>query len=154
SVPMSLNSSGAYFIGLKIGRRSVEMVLTDFLGSIVLRHYRNYAFPMPDSILQFARNGILTAREKLGADSERIAGLGIAMPFELWNWADEIGDAANAMQAWREYDIRDTIGRLGDWPIYLQNDATAACGAELAFGQHGHLQNFIYFYIGTFAGGG
>jgi predicted NBD/HSP70 family sugar kinase len=154
SVPMSLNSSGAFFLGLKIGRRSVEMVLTDFLGSIVLRTYRTYAFPLPDAILDFARTGVESARKELGEDSARIAGLGIAMPFELWNWADEIGDAANDMQVWRDYDIRDAIGRLGDWPVYLQNDATAACGAELAFGQHGPLQNFIYFYIGTFAGGG
>ena len=40
------------------------------------------------------------------------------------------------------------------FPVYLQNDATAACGAELVFGQTGNLRDFIYFYIGAFAGGG
>ena len=40
------------------------------------------------------------------------------------------------------------------YPVYLQNDATAACGAELAFGDHAELLDFIYFYIGAFVGGG
>ena len=40
------------------------------------------------------------------------------------------------------------------YPVYLQNDATAACGAELAFGEHAGLQDFIYFYVGAFVGGG
>jgi predicted NBD/HSP70 family sugar kinase len=154
SVPMSLNSDGAFFLGLKIGRRSCEMVLTNFLGTIVSRHYRTYAFPMPEAVLEFVSMGIDDARVRLGENSERIAGLGIAMPFELWSWADEVGDAANAMGVWRDHDIRNAIGGICDWPVYLQNDATAACGAELAFGEHGHLQDFIYFYIGTFAGGG
>ena len=40
------------------------------------------------------------------------------------------------------------------YPVYLQNDATAACGAELAFGGHAGLTDFIYFYVGAFIGGG
>ena len=34
SVPMSLDPEGAYFLGLKIGRRSAELVLIDFLGQV------------------------------------------------------------------------------------------------------------------------
>ena len=36
----------------------------------------------------------------------------------------------------------------------MQNDATAACGAELAFGDNAGLLDFIYFYVGAFVGGG
>ena len=36
----------------------------------------------------------------------------------------------------------------------MQNDATAACGAELAFGDNAALLDFIYFYVGAFVGGG
>src|SRR6185503_20082469 len=32
SVPFSLNPNGAFFLGLKIGRRSTDLVLLDFLG--------------------------------------------------------------------------------------------------------------------------
>ena len=88
------------------------------------------------------------------AQDKRIAGLGIAMPFELWNWADTAGAPREIMDQWRHRDIRADIQALCSFPVYLQNDATAACGAELVFGQTGNLRDFIYFYIGAFAGGG
>ena len=34
SVPMRLNPDGAFFIGLKIGRRSAEVIVTDALGKV------------------------------------------------------------------------------------------------------------------------
>ena len=76
------------------------------------------------------------------------------MPFELWNWADTAGAPREVMDQWRSRDIRADIQALCSFPVYLQNDATAACGAELVFGQTGNLRDFIYFYIGAFAGGG
>jgi predicted NBD/HSP70 family sugar kinase len=88
------------------------------------------------------------------AQDKRIAGLGIAMPFELWNWADKAGAPREIMQQWRHRDIRADIQAQSGLPVYLQNDATSACGAELVFGQTGELRDFIYFYIGAFAGGG
>ena len=37
SVPMGLDADGAFFLGLKVGRRSAELVLTDFLGQMRYR---------------------------------------------------------------------------------------------------------------------
>ena len=76
------------------------------------------------------------------------------MPFELWNWADTAGAPREVMDQWRHRDIRADIQAQCGFPVYLQNDATSACGAELVFGQTGDLRDFIYFYIGAFAGGG
>ena len=90
----------------------------------------------------------------MAATRERIAGLGLAIPFELWSWAEEIGAPSEAMAPWRRFDIRAEMAGLLPYPIYLQNDATAACGAELAFGDNGDLRDFIYFHIGAFVGGG
>ncbi len=154
SVPMSLNANGAFFIGLKIGRRSCELVLIDFLGEILLHSESTYAFPMPDAVMGFVRDGIAESHSNLVKRAERIAGIGTAVPFELWNWADEVGASADEMAAWQNFDLREEVGKLSDWPVYLHNDATAACGAELTFGQHADFQDFIYFYIGTFVGGG
>ena len=58
------------------------------------------------------------------------------------------------MAAWRSIDLRTELAARLPYPVYLQNDATAACGAELAFGDHAGLMDFIYFYIGAFVGGG
>ena len=76
------------------------------------------------------------------------------MPFELWNWADAAGAPRDVMEHWRNRDIRADIQAQVSFPVYLQNDATSACGAELVFGSGGTPRDFIYFYIGAFAGGG
>jgi predicted NBD/HSP70 family sugar kinase len=39
-------------------------------------------------------------------------------------------------------------------PVFVQNDATAACGAELVFGKGERPKDFLYFYFGYFIGGG
>lgn len=155
SVPMALDPEGAFFLGLKIGRRSAELVLIDFLGTLrgMLQH--SYRYPAPGEILDFANAGIVKLRSALDhRQDERIAGLGVAMPFELWNWADTVGAPRDVMEEWRHRDIRAAIQKGVDFPVYLQNDATSACGAELVFGQSGQLRDFVYFYIGAFAGGG
>ena len=155
SIPMALNPDGAYFIGLKVGRRSAELVLIDFLGNVRAMLQNSYRYPAPREILDFVGTGIERLRADLSAaQDKRIAGLGIAMPFELWNWADTAGAPREVMDQWRHHDIRADVQALCSFPVYLQNDATAACGAELVFGQTGNLRDFIYFYIGAFAGGG
>lgn len=155
SIPMALDPDGAYFIGLKIGRRSAELVLIDFLGRVRDMLRNPYRYPTPPDTVAFVKSGIERLRGGLSkAQDERIAGLGVAMPFELWNWADTAGAPAAVMEQWRHRDIRADIQALCTFPVYVQNDATAACGAELVFGETAGLRDFIYFYIGAFAGGG
>jgi predicted NBD/HSP70 family sugar kinase len=155
SIPMALNPEGAFFIGLKIGRRSAELVLIDFLGNVRAMLQHSYRYPAPRETVEFVTAGIKTMRGELTpAQDKRIAGLGIAMPFELWNWADTAGAPREIMDEWRHRDIRADIQAQCEFPVYLQNDATSACGAELVFGRAGGARDFVYFYIGAFAGGG
>jgi len=155
SIPMALDPEGAYFLGLKIGRRSAELVLIDFVGTVQSSHRLSYPYPAPDETVAFVADKIRLIRTGLTPrQDDRIAGLGIAMPFELWNWADTAGAPHTIMEQWRYRDIRAEIQNGCEFPVYLQNDATSACGAELVFGQTGNLRDFVYFYIGAFAGGG
>jgi predicted NBD/HSP70 family sugar kinase/biotin operon repressor len=155
SVPMSLDPEGAYFLGLKIGRRSAELVLIDFLGQVRAIRQLSYRYPAPRDTVDFVTEGMAAIRAELSPRQDgRIAGLGVAMPFELWNWADTAGAPREVMEQWRHFDIGAEIQARCTFPVYLQNDATSACGAELVFGQGGGVSDFVYFYIGAFAGGG
>jgi predicted NBD/HSP70 family sugar kinase len=154
SVPLSLDPEGAFFLGAKIGRRSLDFVVVDFAGGIRQRTAATYEYPTPRETVARLSAAVAEAEAGLGGKASRIAGLGLAMPFELWSWAEEIDAPAKAMAAWRRVDIRAELGRLLPYPVYLQNDATAACGAELAFGDNADLRDFIYFHIGAFVGGG
>jgi predicted NBD/HSP70 family sugar kinase len=148
TVPYKLNPKGAYSLGLKIGRRSSDLILTDFTGAILEARHMSYDFPEADSILAFALAGIddLT----LGM----VTGLGIACPFELWNWEEELETPKGALAHWKTRDIRAEIEAKVTFPVLFCNDATAACAAELMFGATTGLQDYLYFYIGSFIGGG
>jgi len=154
SVPMALDPEGAFFLGAKIGRRSLDVVIVDFAGAVRHRLTERYAYPTPQATIARIHAGVEAARTALGPAADRIAGLGLAMPFALWDWAEEFGAPAAEMAAWRHADIRAELAALLPWPVYLQNDATAACGAELAFGSGADLHDFLYFHVGAFIGGG
>lgn len=155
SVPMHLAPDGAYAIGLKIGRRRADLALINFVGDVKRQIHQVYPYPMPEPILDFAENGIkelLASLSKVSLD--RVAGVGIASPFELWNWAEEVGAPRDEMKRWRDVDLKSALGERCRLPIFSQNDATAACGAELIFGRGVDHPDFIYFFIGSFVGGG
>src|SRR5258706_5752691 len=50
SVPMALNPDGAFSIGIKIGRRRLDMLLLDLTGQVRHRSSLSYAFPDPDEL--------------------------------------------------------------------------------------------------------
>jgi predicted NBD/HSP70 family sugar kinase len=155
SIPMRLNPDAVYSFGVKIGRRSADLVLMDFVGTIRLQLHRTYAYPLPGEILSFVTEGIKELEGKLDErERSRIAGLGIAAPFELWNWADEVGAPEGAMEVWRDFDLQAEIAEQVSYQVFLQNDATSACGAELVFGIGPSYPDFVYFFIGSFIGGG
>lgn len=147
--PLALAAGGALFLGLKVGRRRAEMVLMDFAGAVRARCLRDHDHPDPDAILDFARDSAGRMLDPLPvALRERLAGLGVGIPFSLWDWGPD-------MQAWRGRDLRGDLAAALDMPVWLENDATCACAAELLFGTGEVLpRDFLYLYVAHFAGGG
>jgi len=155
SVPMALAADGAYFFGLKIGRRSMELAVVDFLGKVIGRRRRTYNFPTPEAAIAFVHEAIADLTGGLPRNArDRIAGMGIAMPFFLWNWAQILGVPEARMAAWRTVDIRAEIAARYVFPVLMENDASAACGAEVVFGPAEAPRDFLYIFIGFFVGGG
>ena len=105
--------------------------------------------------MRLIRAEVARSEALLGEQAGRIAGLGLAMPFELWNWAAEIGASEAELAAWRSADIRAELA------------ARAALAGLCAERRHRRLRgrarlrrttpgcmDFIYFYVGAFIGGG
>ncbi len=155
TIPMSLDPEGAYSFGLKIGRRSSDLVLIDFGGSVRRRAHRTFAFPTPAMLLDFVRSSLPALAAALNdGQKRRIAGLGVASPFQLWTWEAEIGASKGAMDDWRDFDIEREIAAACPYAVTLCNDATAACAAEFFFGRGWRYRDFLYFFVGAFVGGG
>lgn len=153
SIPMRLAADGAFSFGLKIGRRSAELVLIDFVG--VLRHERHlaYARPKPSEIFGFVEDGVTSITAALtGAQRTRICGLGVAAAFGLWN---AISDSSEyVFSDWRDIDLQGYLENQTGLPVLRLNDATAACQAEHTFGRGKEFRDYAYFFVGAYIGGG
>lgn len=155
SIPMRLNPDGVFSLGLKIGRRSADLVLVDFLGRERKTLSTSFDYPLPEKLLAFTNEGIDDLTNFLPSKTRgKISGIGVAMPFELWNWAEKVGAPQADMDVWRVVDFKAQLEAATTLPVLMQNDATSACSAELVFGRGAELTDFVYFFIGTFIGGG
>jgi predicted NBD/HSP70 family sugar kinase len=127
----------------------------DFVGHIRASRRQLYPYPLPDRILTFASTAIQELLSSLTDEQRhRVCGIGIATPFELWNWSNQVGAKRGEMEAWRKADLASALGEKFGLPVFTQNDATAACGAERVFGRGTGTRDFVYFFIGSFVGGG
>lgn len=155
SVPYALNPSAAYAFGLKVGHRSADVVLTDFVGNVLAFEQRTFDYPMPDDVMGFARAATTRMmRRHRSVPKERIAGLGIASPFYQAEWDGDIGAPAARFDAWKRIDIRAVLDEAFEWPVYLFNDATVSASAELMFGAGLGRPDFLYIHIGHHIGAG
>lgn len=155
SVPYSLDPTGAVSIGIKVGRRSLEVASMSFDYSIIERIVRRYPFPHLDTIRQDMLTCTSELFDKMTTNQrERIVGIGISLPDELSAWESTVGAPKDAMANWAEADLSRDMEATFDLPTTTINDASAACLAEIAVGGRPRNQSFIYFYVGTFIGGG
>ncbi|WP_238364438.1 ROK family transcriptional regulator [Mesobacterium pallidum] len=154
SIPMAIDPDGALSFGLKIGRRSSDLVVMNLHGEVLGQLLVTYRYPMPDEIFSFLREGMRVLSADLTPRQQaRLSGIGIAAPNEIWSWGEVLG-APEDFVTWREIDFAKELARFTDLPLITENDATAACRAEQMFGRGRAFYDYAYFFIGSFIGGG
>jgi len=156
SIPIALNPDGAYALGLKVGRRSAEVILIDFAGTVRQRWSLDYRYPDPELLVDFVVRCDAALRRSAGLQDrlDRIQGLGIAMPFSLGGWQTLLDMPEDVAARWPQTDLRAEIARRIDWPVMLLKDTAAACTAELVAGRGQSQHSFLYLFVDTFIGGG
>ncbi len=153
--PVALNPEGAFSLGVKIGRRSLEALLVDFGGAVVASRSVSYPAPLPAQTMELAKEAALELVGSLPRRLRgRIVGLGVAMPWVMYEWSDVLGLERGAIAAWREVDVAAALESATGLPVSLYNDATAACAAEMIAGNRIDRGSALYIYLGTFVGGG
>ncbi|SAK98159.1 transcriptional regulator [Caballeronia fortuita] len=154
SVPISLRADGAFSIGVKVGRRSLDVLSMDFAGNVRTRETLEYPYPDPHTLFPALEERLARVTAALGDDALKIAGIGVAAPLWLGGWRDFFDTPPDALAAWNDIDIRARIEAMTALPVEFAKDTTAACAAELVMGQGRGIRNFLYLFIGTFIGGG
>jgi predicted NBD/HSP70 family sugar kinase len=154
SVPISLRADGAFSIGVKVGRRSLDVLTMDFAGHVHARETAGYAYPDPRTLFSVLADKLGRMMAALGDDAGKVVGIGVAAPLWLGGWRHFFDTPPEVFAAWNEIDIRARVQALTPLPVEFAKDTTAACAAELLMGQGRGLRDFLYVFIGTFIGGG
>lgn len=155
STPIAPNPDGAFSLGLKIGRRSVEAVLLNFTAEIVAREEVAFDAPLPEPTMATALRLADDMLGSLTAERRRaVVGIGVAMPDNLAGWSDELGLPAELLSAWADLDVERQLADATGLTVTRYNDATAACAAEMIAGSAIATPTALYVYLGTFVGGG
>lgn len=155
SVPIALNPDGAFSIGIKVGRRSLDVLLVDFIGHVRERSSMSYVFPDPDALFDEIGLQLQHMHKLLGPGrAQRLSGIGIAAPLALGGWRQHLGITAEQAGKWQRIDIRERVQRMTELPVAFAKDTAAACVAELISGRGRSVKSFLYVFIGTLIGGG
>lgn len=85
SVPMAINPDGAFSLGLQAGRRSLEVLVSDFLGQPRHRLQFVYLYPDPDVVLAHIKQGLSQVQALMGEQWTRIVGIGLTAPCRCTN---------------------------------------------------------------------
>jgi predicted NBD/HSP70 family sugar kinase len=151
---LSLDPRGAYAIGVRFGRRLIDTLLVDFSGHVLGRRHHDLDSAMPDEAVALALEDIAELRGVLSPSAQaRMAGIGVAVPYDMGNWRHELDITSEAYGTWNEIDIAAGIEEAG-LPVFCENDDTAAAIAEIFRGQGRELNSFVYVFIGAAIGGG
>lgn len=155
STMYALNPKGAYSIGVNAGRNDIQILLMDFCGNVLSKVAHEFTLPDPDFLLEKVVHGVDYLRSSLSPEHQaRIVGVGLAMPWFMGAWQQELNMSDELSQRWNSFNPRAALATKIDLPIYVENDCSAAAAAELKLGCGSRVRNFLYMFIGTFVGGG
>lgn len=155
STMYAINPTGAYSIGVNVGRSDIQVLLMDFGGSVIGKIAHEFDSPEPDFLLEKIAQGIAYFQASLSADNQqRLVGVGLAMPWFMGAWKKEANMSDALAERWLNIKFNEEVAKRTQLPVFMENDCSSAAIAELQFGRGSELQNFLYVFIGTFVGGG
>lgn len=155
SAMYALAQSGAFSIGLHIGRRAIDAILTDFTGQTVAFETHDYDHPVPAAIRELGAASIDRFKKRLGKERlNRLVGIGISAPYFIGGWDAELGFPSEVQQEWREFDLQAHFAQSQKLPVLIENDASASAAAEMIYGIGKQCTDFLHISLNTFVGAG
>lgn len=144
TIPVLLNPNGAYSVGIDLGNLETEVVLIDFMGGV--RFHKKLALHNPGEVGSHSeiRESVAQAISVLPEEMRsRVTGIGLALP--------EDGRSLSAMHlpTLEELNLQKELELNFKLPVFVQNDITAAAGAEMMFGATKTASDHLYFFLGS-----
>ncbi len=139
TIPMSLNATGAFAVGVSVTAHNVRAVLIDFVGRQRVARVVGCDRPAAEEIIERAAGmaeGLIAEMSK--RDRSRLAGIGIALPDDIEDWA-----ADHPMR-----ELEAVVAERTAQEVLIQNNVTAAAAAESMFGHAKSMRDYLFFFVG------
>jgi predicted NBD/HSP70 family sugar kinase len=152
---VSINPKGAFGIGVRLDRDAIETILVDLGGDIIGRRVHDCLLPAPAEALALVVQDITALLAALApGERARIAGIGVAQPYNLGAWLGELGLDSPSFAEWDSFDFGAALEHEAGLPVYAENDGNAAAIAELFYGCGRKYDDFLYVFMGPAIGAG
>ncbi len=150
-IPLRINSSHLFAIGIEVARKRVRGVLTDFSQNILAE--TDYVFVEIESSEQIF-NKILHVIDILITKCmkpEQIKGIGLTVSGPIDQRSGIVIKAEHFH--WINFQLKDELERLYPYPVYVENDVNIIAVAENATGILSDSQNNITLLLDQGVGG-
>lgn len=151
SIPLTVNSDGAFSVGVHVDPARLTVVLLDLAGEV--RRKQQLRTPQatnPPEVTSFIASRVAALVRKAGVDRDRVLGLGIAAPGPLDVRAGVVLDPPQ-LTNWRNVRLRSDLHDATGLPVLLDKDVTAAATAELRSSKD-TATDFVFLYLGSGVG--
>lgn len=143
-----------YAIGIDIGGTKIAIGIVDSEGLIVTQTTLATDLSIsPDEMITRVATATKQLLTEYAIPNSSIAGVGVGAPGPLNTKKGIIVEPPN-LRSWWNFSILESLQRHIDFPIFFENDATAAALAEKWVGAARDLDHFIFMTISTGIGAG
>jgi N-acetylglucosamine repressor len=146
-VMLVFNKNAGYSIGIDIGVDSINGILTDLKGNIVLNQYHHLEKPSLDKNKDVLFSMIKDLTNQIPDSPYGLIGIGLCVP-GLVNTEQKVIFTPNI--EWNyELDLKSLIEKEFQVPVFIENEANAGAYGEKVFGAAKNYENIIYVSVGT-----
>ena len=152
SVPLCIDPTGAYAIGINMGRTGLGVGVADLGGRIQRYVSQPWLVSEPDTVVAFLAETINTIMRQTSVDPTRMIGVGIGVAGMVD--VDQSIVRSHTGLNWRQVALGPRLAdRLG-WEIQVANNVQALALAESMYGVATAVDNFALVYVSTVTGAG
>ena len=153
SVPIRLNGSGAYAIGIAVHLGWADIVVANLEGDILAKSEMSFHDSDVPSFGADLSSQVDALRAELRLTRSRFLGFGLAVPgFSVDGNA--IRHTVDRLRTWRHIDLSAKLSEILDGPVWVENDGNASALAEYYRRRNPGATDLFAIHIGYGVGGG
>ena len=153
AIELSINADGACTVGLHLDHDGCTGVMVDLSGRVLAVQERPMPAPSPETALA-ALSGLFHALvAETGVPASRLLGIGL-VTFGPIDSAYGVVRRPPLTSGWDAVPLRRQLSNAVGYPVYFDNNATAAASAEHWYGIGRTYRDFLYVSFGHGLGGG